>query len=141
MSSKVDGTKWNDYLIGAMRAFRLNDLDLAEKRLDKAFAAGGTSIPFLHLLAGHIAYARNALIEAEKSWRRVLEIDEDNAEAWNNLGVLYRRKGDVEKALDAFQEAGREHPTGPTYPTISAICKSPQANRRGRRRLQPVHRD
>ncbi|MDT8297687.1 MAG: tetratricopeptide repeat protein, partial [Spirochaetaceae bacterium] len=125
MSNKVDGTKWNDYLIGAMRAFRLNDLDLAEKRLDKAFAAGGPSIPILHLLAGHIAHARNALIEAEKSWRRVLEIDEDNAEAWNNLGVLYRRRGDIDTALDAFQEARQRAPDRPDIPyNIGNLQKS-----------------
>ena len=52
MKNKVDGTTWNDYLVSAIRAYRLSDLDLSEQRLDKAFAAGGDDVPYLHLLAG-----------------------------------------------------------------------------------------
>ena len=110
MKNKIDGTNWNDYLIGALRAFRLKEYHLAEKRLDKAFSLGGEDIPYLHLLAGHIAHARGIFREAEKSWKKVLQIDNENVEAWNNLGVLYRKHGDDEKALAAFQEAAERAP-------------------------------
>ena len=116
MRNIVDGTTWKDHLAGAMRAFRLSDLDLAEQRLDKAFASVENAQPVLHLLAGHIAVARGSVAEAEKSWRRVLEVDPDHAEAWNNLGVLYRRRGDDEKALDAFLEAQERSPDRPDIP-------------------------
>ena len=116
MKNAVDGTTWNDSLSSAIRAYKLGDLDLAEQRLDKAFASGGTKIPYLHLLAGHIAHSRGALAEAEKSWRRVHEIDPDNGEAWNNLGVLYRRRGEDEKALAAFEEAAAKAPKRPDIP-------------------------
>ena len=116
MKNKVDATNWNDYLIGALRAFKMKDLDLAEKRLNKAFADGGEGISYLHLLAGHIAHARGNVKEAEISWKKVLEIDPKNAEAWNNLGVLYRKQGDNEKALAAFQEAAELAPDRPDIP-------------------------
>jgi len=125
MKNKVDGTTWNDYLISALRAFRLKDLDLAEKRLDKAFAEGGEDIPYLYLLAGHIAHARGIIKEAEKSWKKVLELEPENGEAWNNLGVLYRRHGDDEKALAAFQEAEERAPDRPDIPyNIGNLYKS-----------------
>jgi len=125
MKNKVDGTTWNDYLISALRAFRLKDLDLAEKRLDKAFTEGGEEIPYLYLLAGHIAHARGIVKEAEKSWKKVLEIEPDNGEAWNNLGVLYRKHGDDEKALAAFQEAEEKAPERPDIPyNIGNLYKS-----------------
>ncbi|RKX98583.1 MAG: hypothetical protein DRZ90_02290 [Spirochaetes bacterium] len=125
MKNKVDSTTWNDYLISALRAFRLKDLDLAEKRLDKAFAEGGEDIPYMYLLAGHIAHARGIVKEAEKSWKKVLEIEPDNGEAWNNLGVLYRRHGDDEKALAAFQEAEERAPDRPDIPyNIGNLYKS-----------------
>ena len=100
MKNKVDGTKWNDYLVSAIRAYRLKDLDLAEQRLDKAFAAGGDDVPYLHLLAGHIAHSRGSYQEAEKAWKRVLDLEPENAEAWNNLGVLYHRKGLIAEAIE-----------------------------------------
>ena len=105
MKNTVDGTTWNDSLKSAIRAFKLGDLDLAEQRLDKAFATADGDVPYLYQLAGHIAHARGAETEAEKAWHRVHELDPKNAEAWNNLGVLYRKRGDDGKALAAFQEA------------------------------------
>jgi len=125
MKNKIDGTTWNDYLISALRAFRLKDLDLAEKRLDKAFTEGGENIPYLYLLSGHIAHARGIMKEAEKSWKRVLEIEPENIEAWNNLGVLYRKYGDDELALAAFQEAAERAPDRPDIPyNIANLYKS-----------------
>lgn len=125
MKNIVDGTTWNDYLISAVRAFRLKDLDLSEQRLDKAFAAGGDDIAYLYLLAGHIAHSRGAAKEAEKSWKKVLDIEPDNSEAWNNLGVLYRKQGDDEKALAAFQEAAERTPGKPDIPyNIGNLYKS-----------------
>jgi len=125
MKNKVDSTTWNDYLIGALRAFKLKDLDLAEHRLDKAFIESGEDVPYLYLLAGHIAHARGAVKEAEKAWKKVLELEPENAEAWNNLGVLYRKYGDKEKALAAFQEAENKAPDRPDIPyNIGNLYKS-----------------
>ena len=108
-----------DYLAAALRAFREGDFDGARSRIDKALAqgsgegegtgAGGTGAGgievCLHVLAGRIAYVRKNYREAETCWRRALALDADHPEAWNNLGVLYRRAGRSEAAMRAFSRA------------------------------------
>ena len=108
-----------DYLAAALRAFREGDFDGARSRIDKALAqgsgeaegtgAGGTGAGgievCLHVLAGRIAYVRKNYREAERCWRRALALDADHPEAWNNLGVLYRRGGRSEAAMRAFSRA------------------------------------
>ena len=103
-----------DYLAAALRAFREGDFDGAWSRIDKALAqgsgegeetgAGGIEV-CLHVLAGRIAYVRKNYREAETCWRRALALDADHPEAWNNLGVLYRRAGRSEAAMRAFSRA------------------------------------
>ena len=103
-----------DYLAAALRAFREGDFDGARSRIDKALAqgageaegtgAGGIEV-CLHVLAGRIAYVRKNYREAETCWRRALALDADHPEAWNNLGVLYRRGGRSEAAMRAFSRA------------------------------------
>ena len=103
-----------DYLAAALRAFREGDFDGARLRIDKALAqgsgeaegtgAGGIEV-CLHVLAGRIAYVRKNYREAETCWRRALALDADHPEAWNNLGVLYRRGGRSEAAMRAFSRA------------------------------------
>ena len=103
-----------DYLAAALRAFREGDFDGARLRIDKALAqgsgeaegtgAGGIEV-CLHVLAGRIAYVRKNYREAEACWRRALALDADHPEAWNNLGVLYRRGGRSEAAMRAFSRA------------------------------------
>ena len=108
-----------DYLAAALRAFREGDFDGARSRIDKALAqgsgeaegtgaegtgAGGIEV-CLHVLAGRIAYVRKNYREAETCWRRALALDADHPEAWNNLGVLYRRAGRSEAAMRAFSRA------------------------------------
>jgi len=52
-------------------------------------------------------------------------VDPDNAEAWNNLGVLYRRQSRDEAALDAFVEARTRAPDRPDIPfNIGNLHKS-----------------
>ena len=108
-----------DYLAAALRAFREGDFDGAQSRIDTALAqgsgeaeetgAGGTGAGgievCLHVLAGRIAYVRKNYREAERCWRRALALDADHPEAWNNLGVLYRRGGRSEAAMRAFSRA------------------------------------
>ena len=47
-----------DYLEHREAPEVVGDLDLAEQRLDKAFTAADEEVPYLYLLAGHIALAR-----------------------------------------------------------------------------------
>ncbi len=43
----------------------------------------------------------------------ILRIDPDSVNIFNSLGVLYRKKGDVEKALINYQKALTVHPDEP----------------------------
>ena len=45
---------------------------------------------------------------AESAFKRALDTDSGNAEAWNQLGMLYRRSGQLEKARSAYNN-GLEH--------------------------------
>ena len=110
MKKKVIKSNWHDYLSGSLRAFKIKDFKLAEEYLEKAFSTAEMPEPYFYLLAGHINFSREKYEEAEKNWKKVLETDPGNAEAWNNLGVLYKRTGENEKALAAFQEAASIDP-------------------------------
>ena len=61
----------------------------------------------------------NALV----SYRQVLQRDDLNVEAHNNLGVLYRDKGLFDDAITAFSARDRHQPAATRAPaTISASC-------------------
>lgn len=45
------------------------------------------------------------LNEAEQQLRRVLELDDSSAEAWNNLGVVLMSKGEFAEARQVFRRA------------------------------------
>ena len=45
------------------------------------------------------------LNEAEQQLRRVLELDDSSAEAWNNLGVVLMGKGEFAEARQVFRRA------------------------------------
>jgi len=50
--------------------------------------------------------------EAESHFRRVLELDPNDADAMNNLGMILLRRGEVEAAIPFFRQAVRVQPDG-----------------------------
>ena len=56
------------------------------------------------VVAGVIARARGAANEAVGNYRRALLLDEDNLDAWNNLGNALRDIGDFAGARDAYRQ-------------------------------------
>ena len=48
---------------------------------------------------------RGQVSEAEARFRKALEIDPQDADALNNLGVILRRRGEVAKAVELLQGA------------------------------------
>ena len=114
--------KRGEHLSDALRAFREGDLERAQSRIDKALAlqsaaagTGGSAVieAYLHVLAGRIAYSQEDYRKAEQSWRRALTVDADHTAAWNNLGVLYRRRGETSAAMQAFSRAEKLAPERP----------------------------
>ncbi len=47
---------------------------------------------------------------AEQDFKKALELDPDSEAAWFNLGSLYLKQGDNQKALEAFQKAAELNP-------------------------------
>lgn len=114
--------KRGEHLSDALRAFREGDLERAQSRINKALAlqsaaagTGGSGVieAYLHVLAGRITYSREHYRKAEQSWRRALTVDTDHTAAWNNLGVLYRRRGETSAAMRAFSRAEKLTPNRP----------------------------
>jgi tetratricopeptide (TPR) repeat protein len=52
----------------------------------------------------------NRIEQAQKVLLDSIAMDDSNAETWNNLGVVYNRKKDYPKALEAFERAVRMNP-------------------------------
>ncbi len=63
-----------------------------------------------HLEQGTAYLKTNQPREAEPEFRRVIELDPENAQAYNLLGLVYDQLGDHEKADASFQEAIRLAP-------------------------------
>ena len=59
--------------------------------------------PYLRL--GGVHRREGRLEEAERAYRRVLELEPDSAPAFNNLGNLYQETGAFEKAEKAYRRA------------------------------------
>ena len=54
---------------------------------------------------GLVAAQQGALAEAATLFRRALEVDRGNAEAWNSLGVVLVLEGETGPGLEAFRKA------------------------------------
>jgi len=59
---------------------------------------------------GQDALARGQLDDAERDFRKVLELDSQSGAAYANLGVVYMRRKQWTKALDALQKAEHRMP-------------------------------
>ena len=53
--------------------------------------------------------------EAVMRWKRVLEIEPDNAQARNNLGVAYESRGELEEAMIEYKKAIELDPGNKIY--------------------------
>ncbi len=60
-----------------------------------------------HNNLGHVYFVGGQLAQAEKEFRRALEINSDNQDAHNNLGAIYDRQGKYDLAVREFREALR----------------------------------
>ncbi|UCD83827.1 MAG: tetratricopeptide repeat protein [Deltaproteobacteria bacterium] len=58
-----------------------------------------------HNNLGHVYFVRGQLAQAEKEFRRALEINPDNQDAHNNLGAIYDRQNKYDLAAQEFREA------------------------------------
>ncbi|MBI1356375.1 MAG: tetratricopeptide repeat protein [Acidobacteria bacterium] len=91
--------------------------DLAEglPRLEQLLAAGAAAAPEPWFeLAEKLAETGRAA-EAEKAYRRAVEIDPSFPQAWNNLGNLLADGGRLQEALQAYDQAIAVAPLDPAF--------------------------
>ena len=133
------------------RAFELNPqssaalaglvtTDLAEKRNASALARLATQLaarpndPALVMMSAMTHTQLRDFDKAETAYRRVLELDANNLEAYTRLGALYVAQNRLDEAAKAFEEMTRRDPmpvaAETMLGTIKAVQKKPQEARR-----------
>lgn len=87
---------------GALTA-RLENWPLAEKYLAEALAINQADTRALYNLFKVFKFS-GRLDDANRTLGRVLEIEPDNANAFNEKGILFSERGDINSALQAFDK-------------------------------------
>jgi tetratricopeptide (TPR) repeat protein len=82
------------------------DLDGATQAIHQALSFGAGD-PYVHTMAGKIAFLRKDYPEALHQYQAALQIWPDMVEAHQHLGTLYRAMGEKEKALAEMREVVR----------------------------------
>jgi glycosyltransferase involved in cell wall biosynthesis len=117
---------WAEFLL------RRGDTQEAEAALRRAADTWPGEPPFLFHL-GNLALDAGELSRAEPCYRRVLDDSQDDAAAWNNLGVVLATTGRDQAAREAFARASRLRPA---YQDAAVNLAQPSALRLTRRRLR-----
>ena len=66
-----------------------------------------------HLLLGQIYIEQKKFVDAEKEFQTILEKNENSADAYYELGVIYENQGDMIKARSQWRKALRLQPNHP----------------------------
>ncbi len=61
--------------------------------------------------------------EAVFRWKQVIEVDPENAKAYNNLGVAYEALGSIDEAVAAYQRATGLEPDNKYYRLNYRRCR------------------
>lgn len=93
-----------ELLVRARNAFRLRDYETADLLVDQMLEEYPESVAG-HILKGIILGRTRRNKEAIRIFRRALELDPVNAEAFNNIAVTLRQEGQLHQALRAVQKA------------------------------------
>ncbi len=68
-------------------------------------------MPVIHYRLGVIYYVRESYSDAELQFRSALSLRPDFLNARNNLGITYAAMGELERAVDEFEEVLTANPT------------------------------
>jgi tetratricopeptide (TPR) repeat protein len=81
----------------------------AGKKFQEAYKINNTSIPVL-LYLGLLLLKRKNPYAAEKYFKEVVQLDQNNDDAWFYLGESYLNAGELRKALTMFETAKTLNP-------------------------------
>ena len=85
------------------------DFEAAEQYAEEARQADRKN-PLTHLLYGNIQLRQHNIPDAIKAFAASIRAESKNPEAYNNLAVAYRQKGDLQNGLKALKKAQRLSP-------------------------------
>ncbi|MFP4373893.1 MAG: tetratricopeptide repeat protein, partial [Spirochaetaceae bacterium] len=91
-------------LLRARNAYRIGDYSVARELLEKQLESGGSQ-PKVHILLGSVLAQQGDIAGAAQEYSVAIEQDRGNADAFNNLGIMYRRLGRFGDALKALRSA------------------------------------
>jgi Tfp pilus assembly protein PilF len=91
-------------------ALRLRDPEAAQAAVQRAIAANPEHVEARTLSGWIYSQIRGDFDAAIKEYTRVVELRPELAEAYNNLGVALKRKGELEKAKAVFSQALERRP-------------------------------
>jgi tetratricopeptide (TPR) repeat protein len=96
------------------------DAAAAEKDLVEGIQASPGNAELVYNLA--VLYEQTArLPEAQDAYRRVLKLDPESYDAWNNLGTIYARQGDLKQARSCWEQAVALNPASPAADNLRRL--------------------
>jgi tetratricopeptide (TPR) repeat protein len=98
------------YLFSAISLLRLRDAQAAEASVRKAVAIDPNHAEARTLLAWIESDLHGDLDAAIREYTRVVQLKPDFPQAYNNLGVAFKKKGEFDKAAQAFNQALERKP-------------------------------
>jgi len=100
-----------DALRGLVRVYLSQDeLDQAIRTLDAHLSASPNNSDFYSLLGSLLFQNKKDLNAAQAAFRRSVELNRDNIDAWIEMGQVQAAMGGVGRAIATYQEAIKEHP-------------------------------
>lgn len=60
----------------------------------REYIVASKSLPVAYLYLGNVYFQKNELVEAERYYKKAIQKDKGNADAYNNLAWLYYKKGE-----------------------------------------------
>jgi len=93
------------HLFSGIASLRLQDTQAAEININKVLVLAPDHVEARALLGWLKMEVHKDYPAAIKEYVRVIELKPDTAEAFNNLGVAYKKNGDLEKAVESFNRA------------------------------------
>lgn len=93
------------HLFSGIASLRLRDTSTAEIHINKVLALAPDHAEARTLLGWLKMEVHKDYPAAIEEYVKVVELKPDAAEAFNNLGVAYKKNGDLEKAVESFNRA------------------------------------